>query len=75
MAATTSRNFYAIEEPYFFIVPNRNMYYIVDSTNMSVYKKIPRAKLTSIDGSLFLYKVTGTCSRLLIAGSDDGARF
>lgn len=72
---TTNRDFHAIQDPYVFIGPNRNMYHFVDTTTMKVYKKIRKSSLAKPGESVILLNVEGNPEKITIEGFKNGQKF
>ena len=69
---TTYSNFHIINDPYVFIGPNRNAYYIFDTSAMEIHSKIKKDTIQSQNESFVILNVVGDVKKLEISGYKDG---
>lgn len=69
---TTYSNFHIINDPYVFIGPNRNAYYIFDTSAMEIHSKIKKDTIKSQNESFVILNVVGDVKKLEISGYKDG---
>ena len=69
---TTYSNFHIINDPYVFIGPNRNAYYIFDTSAMEIHSKIKKDTIKNQNESFVILNVVGDTKKLEISGYKDG---
>jgi len=72
---TTYNAFFALEDSYVFIGPNRGAYNIVDASSMSIHKRIKQSGFAKVDDHLIILDAQGSTEKILISGYKNNQPF